>query len=78
VKAACGGDWSRLARCVRICGYINAAAEFADHPQVLDGASDLLVEVLGEAGKHARSVLGASSLRSHSALVVDAVFELKS
>jgi enamine deaminase RidA (YjgF/YER057c/UK114 family) len=77
VKAACGGDWNRLARCVRLCGYINATAEFAEHPQVLDGASNLLVEVLGEAGKHVRTVMGASSLRSGSALVVDAVFELR-
>lgn len=77
VKAACGGDWNRLARCVRVCGYINATAEFAEHPQVLDGASNLLVEVLGEAGKHVRSVMGASSLRSGAALVVDAIFELK-
>lgn len=77
VKAACGGDWTRLARCVRVCGYINATAEFAEHPQVLDGASNLLVEVLGEAGKHVRTVMGASSLRSGSSLVVDAVFELR-
>ena len=77
VKAACGGDWGKLARCVRVCGYVNATAEFAEHPQVLDGASNLLVEVLGEAGKHVRTVMGASSLRSGSALVVDAVFELK-
>lgn len=77
VKAACGGDWRRLTRCVRVCGYINATAEFAEHPQVLDGASNLLVEVLGEAGKHVRTVMGASSLRSGSALVVDAIFELQ-
>jgi len=61
---------------VRICGYLNATPEFADHPQVLDGASDFLVAVLGDAGKHVRSVLGASSLRSRTALVIDAVFEL--
>lgn len=77
VKAACGGDWNKLARCLRICGYLNTAPEFADHPQVLDGASDFLVAVLGNAGKHVRSVLGASSLRSRTALVIDAVFELK-
>ena len=78
VKAACNGDWNQLARCVRICGYLNATSEFADHPQVLDGASDFLVAVLGDAGKHVRSVLGASSLRSGTVLVIDAVFEIAS
>ncbi len=76
VKAACGGDWRQLARCVRVCGYLNATPEFADHPQVLDGASDFLVAVMGEAGKHVRTVMGATSLRSGTALVIDAVFEL--
>jgi enamine deaminase RidA (YjgF/YER057c/UK114 family) len=78
VKAACNGDWNNLARCVRLCGYLNTTPEFADHPQVLDGASDFVVAVLGNAGKHVRSVLGASSLRSRTALVIDAVFEIKS
>ena len=77
VKAACGGDWNKLARCLRICGYLNATPEFADHPQVLDRASDFLVAVLGDAGKHVRSVLGASSLRSRTVLVIDAIFEIK-
>ena len=77
VKAACNGDWNKLARCLRICGYLNATPEFADHPQVLDGASDFLVAVLGDAGKHVRSVLGASSLRSRTVLVIDAIFEIK-
>ncbi len=77
VKAACGGDWNKLARCIRLCGYLNSTPEFADHPQVLDGASDFLVAVLGNAGKHVRSVLGASSLRSGTVLVIDAVFEMK-
>jgi len=76
VNAACNGDWNKLSRCLRICGYLNATPEFADHPQVLDGASDFLVAVLGDVGKHVRSVLGASSLRSRTALVIDAVFEL--
>ncbi len=77
VKAACHGDWNKLTRCLRICGYVNATPDFVDHPQVLDGASDFLVEVLGDSGKHVRSVLGASSLRSGTALVIDAVFEVR-
>jgi enamine deaminase RidA (YjgF/YER057c/UK114 family) len=75
VYAACNGEWSRLGRCLRICGYLNTTPEFADHPQVLDGASDFLVAALGDAGKHVRTVMGASSLRSRTALVIDAVFE---
>jgi enamine deaminase RidA (YjgF/YER057c/UK114 family) len=75
VKAACNGDWNKLARCLRICGYLNATPDFADHPQVLDGASDFLVAVMGDAGKHVRTVMGASSLRSRTVLVIDAAFE---
>ncbi len=48
VKAACSGEWHRVVRCVQLHGYINATAEFAEHPAVLDGASNLLVEVLGD------------------------------
>ena len=77
VKAACFGDWNKLTRCLRLCGYLNTAPEFADHPLVLDGASDFLVEVLGDAGKHVRTVMGATSLRSRTALVIDAVFEMR-
>jgi enamine deaminase RidA (YjgF/YER057c/UK114 family) len=77
VRAACFGDWNKLTRCLRICGYLNTTPEFADHPQVLDGASDFLVEVLGDSGKHVRTVLGATSLRSRTALVIDAVFEMR-
>lgn len=75
-RAACGGDWSRLARCVQLSGYINATPEFDAHPQVLDGASDLIAGALGEAGRHARTAVGAVSLRSRTAVVLDAVFEL--
>lgn len=76
VKAAAGGDWSRVARCVRICGYVNSAPDFFEQPKVLDGCSDLLVEVLGDAGKHARSAMGASALRGNVPVVIDAIFEL--
>ena len=75
-QVACGGDWSRLRRWVRVCGYVNCTAEFDDHPKVLDGASDLLVEIFGEAGRHARTAVGAVSLRSRTAVVLDAVVEM--
>jgi enamine deaminase RidA (YjgF/YER057c/UK114 family) len=76
-KAASGGDWSRIARCVRLCGYVSSAADFFDQPKVVDGASDLMVQALGEAGKHARSALGVYALRGNVPVIVDAVFELK-
>ena len=78
VKAACHGDWTRFVKGVRICGYIAAAPDFYDFPKVLDGCSDLLVEVLGDAGKHVRTVMGASGLRFNVPIVVDAVFEIRS
>ena len=76
VKAAVGGDWSRVKSCVRVCGYVSSAPGFYDQPKVLDGASDLMVQVLGDAGKHARSALGVVALRGNVPVVIDAIFEL--
>ena len=76
VKAACNGDWSRVVKGVRVCGYIAAAPDFFEFPKVLDGCSDLLFEVLGDAGKHVRTVMGVSGLRFNVPIVVDAVFEV--
>lgn len=75
-KAAAGGDWSRIVRCVRLCGYVSSAPDFFEQPKVVDGASDLMVQALGEAGKHARSALGVIALRGNVPVVIDAVFEL--
>ena len=76
VKAAVGGDWSRVKRCVRICGYVSSAPGFFEQPKVLDGCSDLMVQALGEAGRHSRSALGVAALRGNVPVVVDAIFEL--
>ena len=76
VKSAVAGDWSRVRRCVRICGYISSAPGFFDQPRVLDGCSDLMVQALGEAGRHARSALGVAALRGNVPVVIDAIFEL--
>ena len=70
------GDWSRVRRCVRVTGYVSSAPNFFEQPRVIDGASDLMVEVLGEAGRHARSAIGVAALRSNVPVVVEAVFEL--
>ena len=77
VKAGCDGDWARLVRAIRVCGYVSAAPGFFDLPQVLDGCSDVLVEVLGDSGKHVRTVVGVAALRFNVPIVVDAVFEVR-
>ncbi|HEY0837403.1 MAG TPA: RidA family protein [Azospirillum sp.] len=75
-KAACGGDLDRVARCLKLGGFVNAGPDFHDHPMVINGASELMVEVLGDAGRHARFAVGASSLPLNVAVEVDGVFEL--
>lgn len=73
-KAALG-DLDRVARVVKLNGFVNAAADFTDHPKVINGASDLIVEVFGDAGRHARVAVGVSGLPLNSAVEVDAVIE---
>jgi enamine deaminase RidA (YjgF/YER057c/UK114 family) len=75
-KAACGGDLDRVKRCVKLTVFVNATPDFTQHPEVANGASDLLVEVFGEAGKHARAALGAGSLPRGVACEVEAIFEI--
>ena len=76
LKAACDGDLERVRRCVKLGGFVNATPEFTDHPKVINGASDLMVEALGDRGKHARFAVGAGSLPLNVAVEVDAVFEI--
>jgi len=77
VKAACGGDLDRIAQCVRLGGFVNGTPEFTDQPKVINGASDLVVDVLGQAGKHARAAVGVNSLPLGAAVEVEAMFRLK-
>lgn len=77
VKAACGGDLDRIAQCLRLGGFVNCTPEFTDQPKVINGASDLAVDVLGEAGKHARAAVGASSLPLGAAVEIEAMFRLR-
>ena len=76
LKAACGGDLDRVARCLELGGFVNSAPDFYDQPKVLNGASDLLVEVLGSAGRHTRFAVGAAALPLNFAVEVKGVFEL--
>ncbi len=72
------GDLERLVRLVRLNGFVNSAAGFTDHPKVINGASDLMVELLGDRGRHTRIAVGASSLPLNAAVEIDAVFEVTS
>lgn len=75
-KAALDGDLGRITRCVRLGGFINAAPNFAALPAIMNGASDLMVEVLGEKGRHARSTVGVAELPADAAVEVEAMFEI--
>lgn len=76
LKTAVNGDLDRVRRCVRLGVFVNAVAEFTQHPEVANGASDLIQEVFGEAGRHARAAVGAGSLPRNVAVEVEAVFEI--
>jgi len=73
VKAALG-DLDRIVQCLRLNGFVNAAPGFLDHPKVIDGASDLIVKVLGQKGRHTRVAVGCSSLPLGAAVEIDAIF----
>jgi len=70
------GDLDRIARIVKLTGFVAATAEFADHPKVINGASDFMAEALGEKGKHARAAVGVASLPLGAAVEVEAVIEI--
>ncbi|MEJ1177217.1 RidA family protein [Agrobacterium sp. CMT1] len=76
VHAALEGDLDRVVACVQLRGFVNAPADFKGHPAVIDGASDLLVEIFGDKGRHVRTALGAGSLPRGSSVEVDAIFEI--
>ncbi len=75
LKEACGGDLDRVTRCIEIGGFVNSAPDFTDHPSVLNGASELLVEVFGEAGRHTRFAVGVATLPFNFSVEVKGIFE---
>ena len=72
-KAALGGDLDRIRRIAKVGGFVNCITDFSQHPTVINGASDLFVEVFGDVGKHARFAVGAGSLPMGVAVEVDAI-----
>lgn len=77
LRNAVGGDWSRVVRAVKLVGFVNSTPEFTDQPKVINGASDLMVAVLGDAGRHARSAVSAASLPLGVAVEIEAIFEIR-
>lgn len=73
VKAALGGDLSRVARIVKLGVFVNSASDFGDQPEVANGASDLMVALFGDAGKHARAAVGVAALPRGAAVEIDAI-----
>ncbi len=77
LKAACDGDLDRVTRCVRLGGFINAVPQFKDHASIVNGASDLIADVFGERGRHARTSIGVASLPFGVAVEIEALFEIR-
>ena len=75
-KSACEGDLSKIKSCVKLTGFVNSTETFIEQPKVINGASDLLASIFGEAGMHTRAAVSANSLPLGVAVEVDAIFEL--
>ena len=76
LRSACDGDLDRVKQCLKVGGFVNAVPGFTEQPAVINGASDLMVEVFGDVGRHARFAVGAGSLPFGVSVEVDAVFEI--
>jgi len=77
VRAACDGDLDRLVRVVKLTGFVNSAPSFTDQPKVINGASDLMADLLGGAGRHARSAVGVAVLPLGVAVEIDGLFQIR-
>lgn len=75
VQGALDGDLDRVTRVIKLGGFVNATPEFTDHPKVINGASDLMVEVFGDVGKHTRAAVGVTALPLGVSVEVDGIFE---
>ena len=76
LRSACDGDLDRLVRVVKLTGFVNSTPDFTDQPKVINGASDFLVEVLGDKGRHARSAVSAASLPMGVMVEIEAIFQV--
>ena len=76
LKAACGGDLDRVVRVVKLNGFVNCTGDFGQHPTVINGCSDLMVELFGDKGRHARAAVGSSSLPFGVSVEIEGIFEI--
>jgi enamine deaminase RidA (YjgF/YER057c/UK114 family) len=76
IKAACDGDLNKIKNCVKLTGFVNSIDSFVDQPKVINGASELMTQILGENGKHARAAVSVNSLPLGAAVEVEAIFEI--
>ena len=76
-KVACEGDLSKIKSCVKLTGFVNSTEKFVEQPKVINGASDLIVSIFGDAGMHTRAAVSTNSLPLGVSVEVDAIFELK-
>ena len=76
VKSACNGDLSKIKSCIKLTGFVNSTDDFTDQPKVINGASDLIVSIFGDAGMHTRAAVSTNSLPLGVSVEVDAIFEL--
>ena len=77
VKKACGDDLSKIKSCIKLTGFVNSTEDFIEQPKVINGASDLIASIFGEAGMHTRAAVSTNSLPLGVSVEVDAIFELK-
>ena len=76
VKKACGGDLSKVKSCIKLTGFVNSTDDYTEQPKVINGASDLIVSIFGDAGMHTRAAVSTNSLPLGVSVEVDAIFEL--
>jgi len=76
LKEACGGDWNQVVRCIRLGGFVHSTDDFKDQAAIMNGASDLMVAVFGEKGRHIRTAVGVNALPLGVAVEIDAIFEV--
>ena len=76
LKKACDGDLSKIKSCVKLTGFVNSTEDYTEQPKVINGASDLIASIFGEAGMHTRAAVSANSLPLGVSVEVDAIFEL--
>ena len=76
VKKACEGDLSKVKSCIKLTGFVNSTDDYTEQPKVINGASDLIVSIFGDAGMHTRAAVSTNSLPVGVSVEVDAIFEL--